>query len=598
MSGTARHKVVTSGRLTGKVKATRAAPDPGPPPWPQPDYSLYSTDSEDQVTSIHKGLDQCAALLSGILQADHAASTGLQRTPKRVTSSTFQGKKTLKKLPSKTGLSRTMKSAKGGTAKPRASTSQGKMASKKPPTKTGDFQNPQNSERHQPGSVAAAMAAHKFCPPAAHSGVMLHPPQKSTQPLQSPSAGLQSQQLATSSPPAGGSEPAPLRHQNYCRSASGASHTSCGAAREAEDGFVAGRDADRVNGCSLKESGVEPGQGRCSGGTRAEALQDLLQELRALIAGQGAWRSDWHHRGSAAERLLSRLEQTVGGSDVGPAALHHYPQFCSCVKNQQEQKQEVLHGSEEPNLQEELVTAQSRLQELQDDLSGLRKALQDTQSHLRDTEAEKALMKTELEAARSRLLQSEREQSKLASVAQHRLEEIEKLRRLLQRRPSDHQDVQESSSLTQQYSGKQDPVVASAERIREYLLSLDQVDQVDQVEPTGTETVRVAAERDQNPSELKEDGSSRRPIRPEPGDGAAETLPRPSRPSSEDVLPRGRQLLDSTAHCDVESVWSSWSMKSESTFNTRDEAAFRDGLAALDASIASLQKTIQLERNK
>uniref|UniRef100_A0A3Q2R076 Uncharacterized protein n=1 Tax=Fundulus heteroclitus TaxID=8078 RepID=A0A3Q2R076_FUNHE len=166
--------------------------------------------------------------------------------------------------------------------------------------------------------------------------------------------------------------------------------------------------------------------------------------------------------------------------------------------------------------------------------------------------------------------------------------------RLLQRRPSDHQDVQESSSLTQQYSGKQDPVVASAERIREYLLSLDQVDQV---EPKGSETVRVAAERDQNPSELKEDGSSRRPIRPEPGDGAAETLPRPSRPSSEDVLPRGRQLLDSTARCDVESVWSSWSMKSESTFNTRDEAAFRDGLAALDASIASLQKTIQLEKS-
>ncbi|KAM4537680.1 uncharacterized protein ccdc14 [Fundulus diaphanus] len=591
MSGKARQKVVTSGRLTGKVKATRAPPDPGPPPWPQPDYSLYSTDSEDQVTSIHKGLDQCAALLSGILQADHAAPTGLQRTPKRVTSSTFQGKKTLKKLPSKTaspGLSRTMKTAKGGTAKPRASTSQGKMATKKPPTKTGDFQNPQNSERHQPGSIAAA-ATHKFCPPAAHTGVRLHPPQKSTRPLQSPSAGLQSQQLATSSPPARGSDPVLLRHQNYCRSASAASHTSCRAACEAEDGFVPLRDADRVNGCTLKEScfQLEPGEGWCSGGTRAEAVQDLLEELRALIAGQG----------SVAERLLSRLEQTVGGSDVQPAALRQNSQFCSCVKNQHEQvekpqKQEVLLGSEEPNLQEQLVIAQSRLQELQDDLTGLRKALQDTQSHLRDTEAEKALMKTELEAARNRLLESEREQSKLASVAQHRLKEIENLRRLLHRRSWDYQDVQESLPRAPQYSGKQDPAAASVDRIKEYLLSLDQV------EPTRTESVRVAAERDENTSELKDDGSSHRPIRPEPSDGAAETLPRPNQPSSEDVLPCGRRLLNSTSHCDVESVWSSWSMKSESTFNTRDEAAFRDGLAALDASIASLQKTIQLERRK
>ncbi|KAJ8352208.1 hypothetical protein SKAU_G00236840 [Synaphobranchus kaupii] len=33
-------------------------------------YSLYSTDSEDQVTTIHKGLDHCAALLNGMLQME------------------------------------------------------------------------------------------------------------------------------------------------------------------------------------------------------------------------------------------------------------------------------------------------------------------------------------------------------------------------------------------------------------------------------------------------------------------------------------------------------------------------------------------------
>lgn len=48
-------------------------------------------------------------------------------------------------------------------------------------------------------------------------------------------------------------------------------------------------------------------------------------------------------------------------------------------------------------LQEELTTAQTRLQELQDDLTSakqLHKALEDTQSQLRDRDAEIALIKT------------------------------------------------------------------------------------------------------------------------------------------------------------------------------------------------------------
>uniref|UniRef100_A0A8C9SBZ5 Coiled-coil domain-containing protein 14-like n=1 Tax=Scleropages formosus TaxID=113540 RepID=A0A8C9SBZ5_SCLFO len=42
-----------------------------------------------------------------------------------------------------------------------------------------------------------------------------------------------------------------------------------------------------------------------------------------------------------------------------------------------------------------------------------------------------------------------------------------------------------------------------------------------------------------------------------------------------------------------ETLGSNWSTSSWSTFNTQDELNFRHGLAALDASIASLQKTIQ-----
>ncbi|KAL6455922.1 hypothetical protein MHYP_G00357730 [Metynnis hypsauchen] len=81
--GKSRHKVVSSGRLTGcgrgqvnkkTVVGRHATPL-------EPAYSLYSTDSEDQVTTIHKGLDRCAALLNGILQAEKTDSTESQSKP-------------------------------------------------------------------------------------------------------------------------------------------------------------------------------------------------------------------------------------------------------------------------------------------------------------------------------------------------------------------------------------------------------------------------------------------------------------------------------------------------------------------------------------
>lgn len=50
--------------------------------------------------------------------------------------------------------------------------------------------------------------------------------------------------------------------------------------------------------------------------------------------------------------------------------------------------------------------------------------------------------------------------------------------------------------------------------------------------------------------------------------------------------------------CDIKSLASDWSINSWSTFNTQDEQNFRDGLAALDASIESLQKTLKVDLNK
>ncbi|XP_077055673.1 coiled-coil domain-containing protein 14 isoform X2 [Siphateles boraxobius] len=82
-----RPKVVSSGRLTGsgrgqmhkKSIAVRCVPPL------EPAYSLYSTDSEDQVTTIHKGLDRCAALLNGILQAEQAEKKPKQQGTKTCT---------------------------------------------------------------------------------------------------------------------------------------------------------------------------------------------------------------------------------------------------------------------------------------------------------------------------------------------------------------------------------------------------------------------------------------------------------------------------------------------------------------------------------
>ncbi|XP_062906193.1 coiled-coil domain-containing protein 14 isoform X5 [Mobula hypostoma] len=76
-------KVLSSGRLVGSSKqwsgkkrntggkASVASVESG--------YSLYSTDSEDQVTNIHKGIDRCAALLKDILESENTGKTSVRK---------------------------------------------------------------------------------------------------------------------------------------------------------------------------------------------------------------------------------------------------------------------------------------------------------------------------------------------------------------------------------------------------------------------------------------------------------------------------------------------------------------------------------------
>ncbi|XP_044200186.1 coiled-coil domain-containing protein 14 [Thunnus albacares] len=642
MKGTAKRKVVTSGRLTGGVRVQparrRVTPNPVPAACPEPAYSLYSTDSEDQVTNLHKGLDRCAALLSGILQAEN---TEPKPSP--------------------------LRAVKGGAAKSRSSTSLGKKTSKKPPTKTD--QKSSQSVHRGPGSTTPR-SPHVFSSPAAHSGVTLHPPKKHTHTLlQSPVSPSQNQtrqlpyltpsqpQPSTCPPqpqpsillsvsqsnsllqsPSHPDQP-PLSHTD-CQSAA---HTLCKADRSCsscdreQEESVPVRDTNtqssgtdphtgvrdthsHIHTCTMKMSKLqlEAGQadtfpqdthsGEDSSAeteVKQRTVQYLLGELKALIAGQG----------SVAERLLSHLEQTVSSplmnvsSSNSPAesaadlqSLHIQnsqlrrrvrilnQQLKEREKAERQQNMETLCDSQVSTLQEELTSAQSRLQELQDDLAELRKALQDTQSQLRDREAENALVKTDLEATRCRLLHSEREKSELASLVQQRLEEIENLNRILQRRrDSSVSDASPTKQHCNQHQHRQDPPEPPTDRITQYLMSLDQL------EPTHVadrNACVVAAEREGNAADEKK---------------LRETSTHPDmrshRLGSDEVQSYGRQmgterrrLFDSTlSQSDVESVTSEWSMRSGSTFDTRDEAAFRDGLAALDASIASLQKTIKLD---
>nr|XP_015813327.2 uncharacterized protein ccdc14 isoform X2 [Nothobranchius furzeri] len=559
MNRKAKEKVVTSGRLTGTA-GRRATPDPGPAAWPEPRDSLYSTNS-DQVTTLHKGLDQCAALLSGILQAEKAASPGPKKLMIKPRASTCQGSKTIKKGPTKsgTGVSRSMKPVAG---KPRPSTSQGAAALRKPQTK--DLRHSEPDTRRP-------------APPALLSRQKLHP---------SPSAA----QNQTPRPPLSLVPPpqTSVHVQTSCPSGPEVprSTTEWDGLKEVpvkdSDVQVPHEDSHTTMGLNLQ---VDPGvpenssvRGEDSRRTEAETVDCLLGELKALIAGQG----------SVAERLLLRLEQVVSsqinvgcsnvptGSPSDPSWLPgQSAHLCRCVKisgkADEHQKQELLSNLGAVSLKEDLLAAQSRLQELQEDFTELRKALQDTQSQLRDKEEENTLLKTDLKATREHLQQTQQQKMELASLAQQRLEEIGALQRCLQ--------SQKRSDEVRQ-SPEQDPPAPPSDLIKHNLMSLSQV------EHTHPGLVRLAAETDENtPHQL---------IRPP--QGPSKHPPHLSLSRSEVIQPHGRVMDMST--CDLESVCSSWSVRSGSTFDTRDELAFRDGLAALDASIASLQKTIRLDLKK
>lgn len=501
MKGTVKRKVLTSGRLSGGVKVQpvrRKGTDlPGAAGRPEPSYSLYSTDSEDQVITLHKGLDRCAALLNGILEAE-----AVDR-PQRM---------------------------KDGSAKPRSTTSVGKKTTKKQIPKKD-----QNTHSG-PGRPRPRPAPHQSSP-APHTGVKLHPSKKQHHDLRStknqtseprpPPTGPTSLPQAPPTPQlaAGPSD----QHQDEC----GRPTELCETVHDG--GQVDAAETDR----------------------KLKTVQRLMDELRALIG-----------RDSVVETLLDHLELAVSASnhDLPQHDNNHHAQTHRNVMLLREQlkrdfdKEQKTQNLQEPNvsvLRDELAAAQCELHRLRDDVTELRKDLKDTQGRLTDRETDNQLLKTELDRTRKHLQDSVDQQSQLSALVQQRQEEVEKLQRAL-------------------HLHQWGPTGPPQDRIHQYLMSLDQQDPAHLEEE---EEVGVAIETDgQKVEDKRTDAAS---------------LRWSSRPGHADQSHDEQRR--SVSECDAESVTCDWSVRSESTFDTRAEAAFRDGLAALDASIASLQKTIQID---
>ncbi|XP_061640547.1 coiled-coil domain-containing protein 14 isoform X3 [Phyllopteryx taeniolatus] len=553
MKGSVKRKVLTSGRLPGggaKVQqARKRATFPGRK---EPAFSLYSTEPQDQVASLHSGLDRCAVLLSGMLQADKAEP--VTHPPKAVN---------------------------GGTDKSKSSTGPGKKTSKKFPPMTEKSSNQvPRAKCHPPVSQSGVKEGHTLR--QSH----LLPSLRASQPLHgsAPSQPLTSVLLSVT----------------QSESVLHATHPSSQRTRDIQSDIRLSVHAnDKVDHGQLCDTYHDTHSGEDIRAGKLRTIEYLLGELKTLIAGKG----------SIAERLLSHLEITVSSPQMNSndfdaekladlqalhiqnAQLHRRVAFLNKqLKDKEGQHNtETLCTSEVLSLPEDLADAQSRLQEIQVILAEVRKSLLDTKKQLGDSEAQNALMKSDLQTMRTKFVQSEQAKSELASLAQQRLEKIKNLERIIKSGDVSECDTVVDLAMSDAALKEQYDQSSASERITKYLMTLDQ--------PEASHiggNVHMAAEREENtPDEAKMSstllGKPYLHLERTHSDGF-EGL----RLSEQQMAEEGHRLFDSLlSEGKVDAMSTDCSMRSVSTFDTRDEVAFRDGLAALDASIASLQKTIK-----
>ncbi|XP_037097359.1 uncharacterized protein ccdc14 isoform X2 [Syngnathus acus] len=548
-----------------------------------------SQEPHDQIASLHSGLDRCADLLSGMLQVD-------------------------KEEPS----TKPSKAVNGGAAKPKPPTGLGKKSGKKFPPTTGSSLKEHRSKqvpkaKYPPASQLGAKKAH---PPARQSHLLpspkeSHPLRRSApnQPLNSVLLSVTQSESATHSTPPSSQRPhTQTAHQpvgGYHRASFNAKDVDSVPVKDtdiqsethqsvhnSDKKFDAGQPYDtHLDARSEEKEDIGPGKLR--------TVQYLLGELKTLIAGKG----------SIAEKLLSHLELTVSspqlnskGSDPEKSAdlqglhnlnaqLHRRVEFLSKELKERTRQLNTESLCQVVSVPEDLAATQCRLQELQVVLAEVRKCLLDTKKQLRDSEAENALMKSEVETLKTKLVQSQQEKNELAILAQQRLERIENLRRTIRSGSILEFDTVvdlaiSDAALKEQYD---DPNGAT-ERITKYLMTLGQPEA-----SYVSDHVHMAAEREEKtPDEVKMTQRETPPSRPNHCDQTHSEGLAGVQLSEQQTEKEHQKTFDSfLSEGKVDTLTPDCSMRSVSTFDTRDEAAFRDGLAALDASIATLQKTIR-----
>ncbi|XP_061640572.1 coiled-coil domain-containing protein 14 isoform X6 [Phyllopteryx taeniolatus] len=389
MKGSVKRKVLTSGRLPGggaKVQqARKRATFPGRK---EPAFSLYSTEPQDQVASLHSGLDRCAVLLSGMLQADKAEP--VTHPPKAVN---------------------------GGTDKSKSSTGPGKKTSKKFPPMTEKSSNQvPRAKCHPPVSQSGVKEGHTLRQshllPSLRASQPLHGSAPS-QPLTSVLLSVtQSESVLHATHPSSQR----TRGQTDCQSVGGYQRASFNG-EDVDSVPVKDTDIqsdirlsvhanDKVDHGQLCDTYHDTHSGEDIRAGKLRTIEYLLGELKTLIAGKG----------SIAERLLSHLEITVSSPQMNSndfdaekladlqalhiqnAQLHRRVAFLNKqLKDKEGQHNtETLCTSEVLSLPEDLADAQSRLQEIQVILAEVRKSLLDTKKQLGDSEAQNALMKSGL----------------------------------------------------------------------------------------------------------------------------------------------------------------------------------------------------------
>ncbi|NXB66620.1 CCD14 protein, partial [Struthidea cinerea] len=90
-------QALSSGRLSGAAKLTNGRKQFGLRKGCHSDVEFYSTESDNQVDTIHNGLDRCAALLKNVLQKEATGRETVHKQPGKTTTFKFTSKPLLTK---------------------------------------------------------------------------------------------------------------------------------------------------------------------------------------------------------------------------------------------------------------------------------------------------------------------------------------------------------------------------------------------------------------------------------------------------------------------------------------------------------------------